>query len=202
MNIWFMLWVFLAVFILGTSLWSLYILLRQKRVWKTFAEKHGLKYSSEALYKSPMVVGLFSGMQIAFFSDKQVSAKESDIGVRTIIQIAMGAPMPCEGVIAAASFKNFVAGLMLPDQFVPDVAGWNKDILIHVKDLEKMRSYFSPERLSAINALMSIRISPAMIIFTGEDTILRIESSDPFDEEGRLERFIKKVTDAAKILSV
>ena len=60
MNIWLMLWVFVATFILGTTLWSFVILLKQKRAWESLAKKQNLEFVSVALLKSPMLRGFFN----------------------------------------------------------------------------------------------------------------------------------------------
>jgi hypothetical protein len=43
---------------------------------------------------------------------------------------------------------------------------------------------------------------PALLLFSGTETVLRIESSDPFDDSAKLEKFLNKSTETAKIISV
>lgn len=202
LNIWFMIWVFVAVFILGTSLWSYYILLKQKRAWGQFSQKHQVEFVPVAFLKSPYIRGMFRGFSIGVYSDKQISGNERQRGIRTVFEIFLKAPMPTEGVVSSGSFRNFVNGLALPDVYTPEVAEWNKDIIIKVVDTEAITAYLTKERLVALNALMSIKNSPAMLLFSNEQTLLRIESSDPFDHADRLERFLTKLTDAAKVISI
>lgn len=203
MNIWFVIWVFIATFILGTSLWSYIILARQKKAWETVSKKSNLSYSSEAILKSPVLTGLYNGIKVDVFSDKPISGKFREGGTRTIFQLTLKAPMPCEGAIASMPFKNFIDALTLPESFVGE--GQNalsKDIYNRVKNLEAITPYFTRERINSLNAILTIKGMPALLLFSSTETVLRLESSDPFDDSAKLEKFLNKSTETAKIISV
>jgi len=196
-------WVFIATFILGTSVWSYIILARQKKSWETVSKKSNLSYSSAAILKSPYLMGVFNGIRVDIFSDKPISGKYREGGTRTIFQFTLKAPMLCEGAIASMPFKNFIDKLVLPETFVgegQDVL--SKEIYNRVKSAEVIKPYFTRERIAALNAILSIKSMPALLLFSGTETILRIESADPFDDAARLEKFLTKSTEAAKIISV
>lgn len=202
MNIWFMLWVFVATFILGMSLWSFVILLRQKRAWQTLAQKQNLDFIAVALLKSPMLRGSYNGIKCVVYSDPQMAGKGREGGdVRTTFLFTLKAPMPTEGAIGSVAFKKFILGLSLPEEYVPEGGELHKDIFNRVESKEAISSYFTKERVDSLNAVMTIKGSPALLIFSKEDTILRIESPDPFIDPLRLERFLNKASDAARILS-
>ncbi len=203
MNIWFVLWVFIATFILGTTIWSYTILVRQKKAWEEFAKKHSLRYESQAVLKSPVLRGLFNGIPVEIFSDSQISGKSREKGTRTIIQMSLKSPMPTEGAISSMAFKNFVDGLALPDTYQGE-GGLNlsADVYNRVKNEAAIKPFFTAERISALNAILSIKTAPTLLIFGTSETVLRIESSDPFDDKSKLERFLTKATDTAKIISI
>ncbi len=203
MNIWFIIWVFIATFILGTSLWSYSILTRQKRAWVTVSKKCHLNYSAEAILKSPVLRGLYNGIHIDIFSDTAISRKFREGGTRTIFQLVLKAPMPCEGAIGSLVFKNFIDGLSLPDEFTGEGQDvMSKETYNRLKDKAAMVSYFTKERIAALNSVLSIKGMPAFLIFNSTDTILRIEATDPFDNAERLEKFLIKITEAAKKISL
>lgn len=197
-----MVWVFLAVFIIGTSLWSYYILLKQKRAWEGFAKKHGLQFNSQAMLKSPAIQGSFKGVPVVVCSDKPLAGKPNELTARTVIQFTLKAPMPSVGAVGSQAFRNFVGGLSLPEEFKPVFDGWNSDILIRAEQTEPLTPYFTHERLAALNALMGIKNCASLLIFSQDSTILRIETTEPFDEVERFEKFLSKAADAAKILSL
>lgn len=203
MNIWFVIWVFVATFILGTSVWSYSILLRQKRAWETFAKKCDVRFQSSAILKSPTLNGMFNGFEIEIFSDQPISGKFREGGARTIFQITLKTLLPTSGVIASKAFKNFIDGMSLTEKFVGEGnTALSPEVYNKVVSAELMTPYMTRERVAAFNALLNIKSSPAIFLFGDTETLLRIESADPFEDPARLEKFVTKVTDAAKIISV
>jgi len=203
LNIWFLLWIFVACFILGTSFWSLSILARQKKSWEIVSKNNHLQYSSAAVFKSPVIRGNFNSVPIEIFSDVQISGGARDKSQRTIIQMTLKGPMLCEGAIASMPFKHFIDGLQLPDTLSDDASlGIIKEIYIRLQNREVIKPYFTKERVQALNALLNIKNMPALIIFGSRDTVLRIESADPFDNPERFQKFLTKATEAAKIISI
>ncbi len=203
MNIWFVIWVFVATFILGTSIWSYAILLKQKRAWEIVSKKCDLRFSSTAILKSPSLNGIFNGFEINVFSDQPLSGKFREGGARTIFQLSLPAPMPTQGAMGSMSFKNFIDGMNLTEKFVGDgVTALSKDIYNKVRSKDELVPYMTKERVAALNAVLNIKTSPAILLFSPNETLLRIESSDPFEDASRLEKFLTKATEAAKIISV
>lgn len=203
MNIWFMIWVFIAVFVLGTSLWSFYILLKQKRAWEAFSKKNQFEFLPSAVLKSPYLRGSFHGVPFTIFSDFQLSGRERLNGTRTTFQVVIaGGLQSGEAVIGSSAFRNFINGLSLPIEYVSDANGLNKDVCARMRVAEGLTPYLTKERIVVINGLTSIKNSPALILITNEEIVLRIESADPFDNSDKLERFLTKLAEAAKVLSV
>ncbi len=201
MNIWFLLWVFLAVFILGIFLWSLAILLRQKTAWTAFARKHGLTVQQGRFFSSPRVSGFYKEYPVTLYSEEQIVNQSASRRFRTILQLELNGIMPAPGVIASQEAANFARSLSLKESYLPEVEGWNKNIVVMTDNAEALKTYFTPERVKSLNAIMSIRSIPCILIFDDSDTFLRFETPDPFDDITKLERFSQKVMDQAKILS-
>jgi len=202
-NIWFVIWVFVATFILGTSVWSYAILLKQKRAWAIVAKKCELRFTSNAILKSPTLGGVYNGFEVDVFSDQPISGKFREGGARTIFQLSLPAPMPTQGAMGSMVFKNFIDGLTVQEKFLGegDLA-LGKDIYNKVKSKELLAPYMTKERVAALNAVLNIKTSPAIFLFSPNETLLRIESADPFEDAARLEKFLTKLTDAAKIISI
>lgn len=202
MNLWFVFWVFFAVFILGTSGWSYLILIRQKQTWKKVAEKLHLKYHAPSAMKSPVLIGNYNGQSIEIFSGPQLSSTRTG-AMRTVFQLNLGAPMPTIGAMGSTYFKNFIDGLDLPEFFnAENDKEISPDTYIRIKKSAHLAPYMTKERIAALNSLLAIKNMPAIILFNDTETVLRIECADPFDNAEKMERFISKITDAAKIISL
>lgn len=202
MNIWFLLWVFLAIFMFGLFGWSFHILLRQKRAWGQFAKKHNLTVTQGRLFSSSSVAGYFKAFPLYIYSEEQAINQTGTRRFRTIIQMDLPAPMAAPGVIASADGANFVNSLGLKDTVVPEVSSWNKSILFKTDHPEQLKFYITEERAKSLNALMSIKTIACILIFDEKNTYLRFETPDAFDNADKLERFINKAAEHAKVLSI
>lgn len=201
MNIWFAIWVFLAVFLLGISIWSLQILLRQRRAWMEFARRNNLQCILRGFTKSPVLKGAFRSYVITVFSSDQTTEDSMRGGkFRTIIQFDMKPGMPVEGVIASPGARNFALGMGIPKDVTPDLPDWNKSILIRVQDEALIKPYLTRERLQVLNGLMSIKNTNTLFIFNEDETYFRFETADALDDVTRMEKQLGKIIDAAKVI--
>lgn len=176
------------------------ILMRQKTVWAQFAKRHNMKCSTRGFLNSPIISGVYKGQFITFFSDKSQFIKANSDSFRTILQFDMKVGIPVEGVIASPYARDFALSLKLPKEIIPDIAGWNKGIVIRTQNEALLSPYLTPERLQTLNGLMSIKNTNSILLFSENETFFRFETSDPFDDIGRMEKQIGKIMDATKLL--
>lgn len=201
MELWFVVWIFLTVFIFGVFFWSMRILLLQKRAWTLFATRHGMQIEKGALLASPAMRGRVGGFDTIVFSEEQEIKDGRHTRFRTIIQMTLNGAMATGGIVVSPDQREFADTLNLPNAHKPDVAGWNDKIIIRVQDLALFKPYLTDERLRSINTLMSMKNYSAILIFDPQNTILRLETADPFDDDKRLEKFVFKLAEQAKVLS-
>ena len=146
---------------------------------------------------------MLNGFEVDVFSDQPISGKFREGGSRTIFQLSLPAPLPTQGFIGSMTFKNFIDGISLSEKYVGEGAtAFVPEIYNKVRNKELITPYLTKERVAALNAVLNIKNTPAILIFSPNETLLRIESADPFDRPERLEKFLTKVTEAAKIISI
>lgn len=200
MNIWFVLWIFFSVFILGVFFWSLQILLRQKAAWKQYAARHNLSYQSGSLMQSPTVTGLVSGYELGLFSEARTENDSKGRKFRTVLQLDLKPGMPAEGVISSAGMAAIVSTLDIKESFKPESAEWDDKIIVKATNPEKLHPYFTPARIKALKALMGTKGVEAMLIFNENETFLRFETPDPLDSIEKVDRLVTKICGVADIL--
>ncbi len=193
-------WVFITVFILGMTLWSMQILMRQRMVWVQFAKRHNMKCRMRGFLNSPIISGVYKDKFITIFSDKSHLIKANSDTFRTILQFDLKVGIPVEGVIASPYARNFALDLKLPKEVTPDITGWNKGIVIRTQNEALLSPYLTPERLQTLNGLMSIKNTNSILLFSEIETFFRFETSDPLDDISRMEKQIGKIIDAVKLL--
>lgn len=182
--------------------WSFHILLRQKQAWAQFARKHDLTLTPGRLFSSSSVAGYFKSYPLYIYSEEQAVNQTGTRRFRTIIQMDLPAPMPAPGIIASHDGANFVNSLGLKESVTPDVSSWNKNIIFKTDNPEALKSYVTEERAKSLNALMSIKTIACILIFDENNTYLRFETPDAFDNADKLDRFVTKAAEHAKVLSI
>ena len=203
MSIWLIIWVFLVVFICGVFFWSMQILIKQKKAWADFANKNGLQYTRGAIMKSPIVQGIYKTFPLTIYSEEQPTIDQRGRQFRTIIQIELPPGMPVEGVVASSSNREFVEGLIdLVEVVKVDYPGWNDSILVKARSADLLKPFLNNERCRTLLALMTIKSISCVFIFDPTSTFLRLESTDPFHESGKLERICSKIVDQARVLII
>lgn len=202
MNIWFLLWVFLAIFIIGLFGWSLHILMRQKRAWAQFAEKNNLTAIAAGFFSSSNVSGTLKGFPFYLYSEEQTINQSGSKRFRTIVQFELPGPMVTPGIIASAEAGNFARGLNLKESYTPEFDFWNKGIVVLADDAEKLKAYMTEDRCKSLNALLTIKTIATILIFDDKNVYLRFETADAFDDFKKLDRFVAKAVEQVKILSM
>lgn len=110
--------------------------------------------------------------------------------------------MPTPGVVASFEAGNFARALSLKESYTPEFDFWNNKIVVMADDVEVLKSYMTEERCKSLNALMTIKSIATILIFDNTDVYLRFETADAFDDFKKLDRFVMKAAEHAKILSL
>ena len=200
-NIWFLLWVFLAIFIFGLFFWSMQILFRQKRAWGAVAAKHNMAFDKGTLTSSPSMRGTLKSIPLVVFSEEQTVNSNGAKRYRTIIQFELSARVGSAGVVASTDARNFANSLLLKETIPSEDVQVQPSIIVRADDVSVVKNYITEERAKSLNTVMTINGIACIYIFDENATFLRFETPDAFDNEARLERFLLKAVDHVKVLN-
>lgn len=192
----------ISVALLYFSGWTYVILYRQKKAWKAFAARHKMRYIPGQFMDSPQVKGQYGGYDVHVFSSEHQSPDVRGFRKLTAVEITMKTTPPAV-LVAASSGMVSLADLMdLPVTYVPEHDKWSAENVIRGNHRDMTETYFTPERLTSLQKLMSIKNAMMIYIARPETGILRIDLSDPLDDEGREEKLLKNLVKLAKILEL
>lgn len=200
MNIWIVIWAFFATFIMGITLWSFRILLRQKQAWGQFAKRHNLECVSKAFMKSPIISGAIRDYFITVMSVEEDDDDGRGRYFRSVIQFNLKNPMPVEGVIASSWLRRAAGDLKLPQEGASEMTAIGHGTIVSSQDSTKLSPYFTKERVQALSAMATVKNAAMIFIFNEQEAFLRFETADALDDVSRLEKLVNKVIDAAKVL--
>lgn len=189
-------WAVFSLFIIGVFVWSVAILLQQKKAWAAFAKKLKLEYEPGKLMGSPAVSGKIGSYRMMFFTDAQKTSDMRGQRMVTVIESEMGLGMPAPAAFATREYAEFIAELNMPDTYDPGLPEWQDSYIAKTRDMERLKLYMTPERVKTLHGLFSMKNSIALFFFDTHEAVLRIETPDPLRDTGHMEKIAKRLIDA------
>jgi hypothetical protein len=202
MSFWLLLWFALSFVLLYFFGWTMYILVRQKRSWKDFARKHNLRYKSGKFMDAPEVNGVFKGYSINMFTGEHIQNDSRGNRKLTALEIEINSRMPMDAVIGSGGMVDVARAFGLSDEFQPDIKGWKTEYIIRSDNYNMIKAYLGEDRLKQIMALMKAHNIWVILVFKGDDALLRVDLPDPLEDQKRLEAIMSKMVDVAKALEL
>lgn len=202
MNFWFFLWLLISVVLIGFSVWTTLILIRQKQAWRKFAANNKLRYRSRSLMVSPEIHGVYQGYPIGVFTSEHIIAEGRSERKMTAIEIEMESRMPVSGALGSKGMVPIIQTLEYSDTYQPNNAKWNVENLIRCDDKKVLEAYLTDARLEALNRVLERKNDWGLFIFKGNDTILRIDTPDPLEGAKDLQEIVDLLISVAKVLEL
>lgn len=203
MSLSIVLWLFISTFLLGFWLWASIILFKQRQAWRFYAEKKKLRYVSNGLYESPEISGAIGNYTVSAFSSEHSEFDARSQRRLTGIEIPLHAAFPMEAAIASGGMVPVVQGLDLPQEYKPDVSGWDDSYIIRAQDKDVVEAYLMANgRLQKLLQLMTMKRVWVILIFMKGKGLLRIDTSDPLIHPKNLDNMIGKLIEAATVFEL
>ena len=202
MSVWIALWVVISLALLGFLVWSLLILYRQKKTWKAFAQKHKLRYKSNALMESPDVSGAFGDYKINFFTSEHVNNDARGVRKLIAIEIGLNSELPFDAAVASGGMVPIVKDIGFSFEVRPEHKAWNRAYIATGDSKSGLESYLKDDRVKALCNLMKIHNSWVVFICRKNKMLLRIDTPDPLDSETKLEKLTSGLVKVAGLLEL
>lgn len=202
MSIWFLLWLLLSAGLIYFLGWTLYILYRQKKAWKGYAKRHKLRYRSAQMLSAPEVSGTIGDYTVSLFTGEHVSEDVRRSRRLTAIEVQLSSVMPVEGGIASGGMVDLIRQMGFKEEYRPKHPGWDKSFIASSASRPVLEAYLIPERLDVLTKLMKVKNSWVILIFREDTMLLRFDTPDALDSVQKIDRIVKKMVEAAKILEL
>lgn len=202
MSVWIFLWLLVSAALIYFSAWTSLIVLKQKRNWADFAQRHKLRFQAETLLNPPKMGGLYKGYEISLFPSEHTTSDSRGIRKLTAIEVMLKSAMPCEGAIGSGGMVQLIQDLDFTEEIRPQEKWWNPSHIIKTSHSGKMEAYLTPERLKILMALSKIKNIWMIFIFRGPSTILRIDTPDGLETIPKLEKILKAMLETAQALEL
>lgn len=151
---------------------------------------------------SPQVSGVYKDHPIWLFTSEHESERGGANRKLTAIEVELDSRMPVEGAIASGGMVGIVQELSYSDELVPAYKCWKGDYIIRCTDRYILSEYLTEARAEALSSLMDKKNFWIIFIFKGNDTILRVDTPEPFESLDKLTKTLDIIIEAAKTLEL
>lgn len=190
---WIFLWFILSAFLVGATLWSLQILLRQKTAWGQYAKKKGFIFNKGTFMGPAEMSGTIDKYKLSFFT-----AERPGVDVRTRRYVTAIEIDLAEGVVDSGAFgtKEMLPFLMTLDMLHPytvEIPGLETEHKAFVKRDAVMNAYLNKDRVEAIGNILKTRNSDTLLLFNDNEIVLRLETSDPMQDADKIDKIVTRL---------
>jgi len=190
-------WLFISVFLLGFWFWTSYVLYKQKRAWKIYAEKRKLRYDGNGLYESPSFSGALEEHKVLAFTSDHSEYDARSQRQLTSIEITLNSVVPIGTAIASGGMVPYIETVSLPQEFKPKAKGWDDSYIVRTADKGIVSVYLNETRTQTLLDLMKIPKAWIVLIFYDGGGLLRLDTPVPLSSPTELDKTIKMLLAAA-----
>ena len=202
LSVYFYIWLFISLFLLGFWGWTLLVVVQQKRAWKAFAEKRQLRFHDQGMFATPMVGGSIDSYGVSLFASEHSELDERSQRRLTAIELSLQSDFPFACGVASGGMVSVVDAFDIRHEYKPQVKGWDNAYVLRTSDLQMAQNYFSEERMQKVLDLMKIEKAWIILIFFEDRGILRMDTPYPIDNPEELDKLITQMIDAARTLEI
>ena len=190
---WIFLWFILSAFLVGATLWSLQILLRQKTACGQYAKKKGFIFNKGTFMGPAEMSGTIDKYKLSFFTPGRPGVDVRTRRYVTAIEIDLA-----EGVVDSGAFgtKEMLPFLMTLDMLHPytvEIPGLETEHKAFVKRDAVMNAYLNKDRVEAIGNILKTRNSDTLLLFNDNEIVLRLETSDPMQDADKIDKIVTRL---------
>lgn len=202
MSFWFLIWLFLSLTLMIFFVWMLFVIYRQKKGWRFYAQKRGLRYVKGAFSEPPQMEGMIDGYNVSFFPAHYELGDVRHSRKMTAIEVTLKTQMPFDGFVASGMLVDAVRLAALPVEYRPDHEGWPVEAVVATNDEEAMRSYLGSERLAMIVKWIRRKNVWFLLGCRSDVFLLRIDTPLPLDNPKVINGLVKSILKDVAALEV
>jgi hypothetical protein len=197
----FTIWFVISAILIGATLWSTSILLKQKRAWEAFAKKHKMAYDKGQFMSSPSVTGHMQGYRVALFAAERQALDVRQRRMMTALEITLPGGLIDGAAIGSTEMLPFLNSLTALKPYTPKSEIWNGELHFFARNIDILEAWLTDERLTHIVAIAGTKNSDNLFMCDDVQGIIRIETRDPLSDPDKIEKAAMRLIKHAKALS-
>ncbi len=190
---WFFLWFLLSAILIGATLWSLKILLTQKKAWEVYAKSKNFTYQPGTFMGPAEMSGVIGDYKLSFFTGERQGADVRTRRFVTVVEIVLGEGLVDGAVLGTQEMLPFMQSLDRLHPFQIEGPGWEAGLFAFIKNDEAVKAYLTPERVEVLSNILKTRNADAVIVFHDRELVVRLETPDPMQDAQKIDKIITRV---------
>ncbi len=199
---WLFLWFIVAAIILGATAWSSLILYQQKQAWQSYAKKHGLVFIKRKFFEPSEMNGVINGYNVSFFTAEQQDIDERKNRLLTVIQINTNEAFVDGFACVSPNMQTFLGSLAAIKPHKLKVKGWNPKNFLSSRNKGRVDVFMTEERVKILTSMLSMKNADVLVLSDETEAVIRIETSNPLQQEAQIEKLVLKLLTCIKKLKV
>lgn len=188
--IWFFIWLAFTLFIVWLFARSMRTVLKQQRVWGSFARKHNLIYEKPRWYSAPMVEGEIKGRRVRLYVEEVVDPTRRLREFRTTTEIYFDGGFPTGLAIGSRAYQSTLQAIENVHIVRLPVENAFIGVLALARDPVLFEEYTAP-RMDALMAFFDIKKSERLLMGHENDGFLVLQGADTLEEPKDLNNRMK-----------
>ena len=201
---WFLLWFVLSAILIGATLWSLQILMRQKAAWETYAKSKNFTFNRGTFMGPGEMNGVIGDYKLAFFTAERPG---DDVRTRryvTVLEIDLVDGLVDGGALGTKEMLPFLQSLDKLHPLKIDDAPLEEGTFVFSKNDTVLKAYLTKERLDVLANILKTKNADTLFLFNEREVVLRLETSDPMQDAEKIDKIVTRLvslTDKLRITS-
>lgn len=199
---WFFLWFVLSAILIGATLWSLQILIRQKAAWEAYAKTKNFNFNRGTFMGPGEMNGVIGDYRVSFFTAERAGTDVRTRRYVTVLEIDL-----IDGLVdgGALGTKEMLPFLQTLDKLHPlkiEGAPFDDGTFLFSKNDTVLKAYMTKDRLETLASILKTKNADTLVIFNDREVVLRLETSDPMQDAEKIDKIVTRLLGLADKLRI
>lgn len=190
---WIFIWLVLSAILLGSAVWSLQILLRQKKAWEAYAKSKNFNFVRGTFMGPAEMSGVVGDYKVSFFSVERTSDDVRSRRLMTSLEIELVEPIVDGMAMGTKEMLPFMQsiGTLKPTKI--ENPQWDESLFAFVRNEACIKAYLTSERLDSFINLLKTRNADVIIVFNDQKLAIRLETPDPMQDTAKMDKIVIRI---------
>lgn len=189
---WVFLWIVLSSILIGATLWSLQILLRQKAAWEKYAKAKNFTFNRGTFMGPAEMNGVIGDYKLSFFTAERPGTDIRTKRYVTVMEVDLIDGFVDGAALGTKEMLNFLQGLDKLHPYKIQHSGWEEGLFCFVKYDEVIKAYLTPARIEVLLQILKTKNADILVMFNDKEAVIRMETSDPMQDAEKIDKIVKR----------